>query len=274
MGRQRALALLGGLLCLCLAVFPASAGQTTSLSVEQAWNQDNELLVYFSAADLNGTSVSGIEPGDLQARLGGIETPIVRLEPFDHQSEGIAWVVLLDVSRSLDARQFASVQAAVHNLIGQMGARDRMALMTFGADVHVVTDYTGDKSSLGACLDGLSAVDENTQMYQGLLQALDLARRRDSSLPARRAIVLLSDGSEDYYGGVSKDEVISALKIEPVPVYSLGIYNERIDSDAALESMGEISRNSGGGPGSTRFKLLVMALKLFCRRCVPSTFCA
>lgn len=247
-GRPAALSLLalGGLLFLCLAVCPVIAGQAASLSIEQAWNHGQEVLVYFRAADLDGAAVSGIEPSQLQARLGGIETPVVRLQQFNHQSEGIAWVVLLDVSRSLDQRQFALVQESVYRLMGQMGPRDSMALMSFGADVRVLCDYTSDQAILGTTLDTMAAVDDNTQMYQGLLQALDLSRRRDSGLPVRRAIVLISDGGEDYYGGASKEEVISNLQIEPVPVYSLGIYNERIGNDAALEYMGEISRASGG----------------------------
>lgn len=256
-GRNRGPALLGVLLWACLAAGMAAAGMAAAgqahaaepaavLNIEQAWNQGSEMLVYFAAVDAEGSPAGGLEPSALQARLGGTDTPVIRMEQFNPQSEGLAWVVLLDVSRSLDSSQFAGVQAAVRTLMSQMGPHDKMALMTFGAEVRTVCDYTGDQAVLAGALDTLNAEDENTQMYQGLLQALETARRQDDSLPARRAIVLLSDGSEDYYGGVSKDEVVNSLKIEPVPVYALGIYNERVNSDAALESMGEISRASGG----------------------------
>jgi len=133
----------------------ADSSRAASLNIEQAWNQGSEMLVYFGATAQDGSPVSGLKPDELRARLGGEDTPVVRLEQFKPQSEGLAWVVLLDVSRSLDSGQFASVQAAVRSLMSQMGPHDKMALMTFGADVRVACDYTGDQAALAGALDAL-----------------------------------------------------------------------------------------------------------------------
>ncbi len=244
--RQLASGLPGAILLLCLAVIPSLAGEAGFLSIEQAWCSENEVVVFVNALDLQGSPLNAIDKDEIGCQLNQTNLPCRSIDKYGSNPEGIAWVVLIDVSRSLNENQFGDIKAAVNSLIQQMGARDRIALMSFGADVKVASDYSSNKEQLARALDSLAPVGDNTRLHEGLLQALEMSRRKDAELPLRRAVLLISDGCEDYTGGVSKDEVLANLKIGPVPVYALGIYNESVNSDAALESIGEVARASGG----------------------------
>ena len=58
----------------------------------------------------------------------------------------------------------------------------------------------------------------------------------------------VTDGSDAYAGGSTRQEVLDNIKEDPVPIYALGIYKGSLSSDKqqALDSLGEFSRTSGG----------------------------
>jgi Mg-chelatase subunit ChlD len=171
---------------------------------------------------------------------------------FDVASpERIAIVFLIDITKALSRQQFAMVKDAVRAWIAwieSLGPTDRAAIVTFGSSVNTIQDFTADKRALNLALDGLAPIDMRTSLYRGLVQAIDLSRRLDSSLPLRRAIVVLTDGmDDDQQSGGGRQEVLDKLAVDPVPIYGLGAssqYNAKVD--AALEDFAGLVRASGG----------------------------
>jgi hypothetical protein len=80
-----------------------------------------------------------------------------------------------------------------------------------------------------------------------LVDALDLCRRLDPSLPGRRAIVVFSDG-KDEGSGLAAEDVLADLRDQPTPIYALGHSQIRDPSErrAHLELLHRYATNSGG----------------------------
>ena len=162
--------------------------------------------------------------------------------------DGIAYIFLVDVSKSLTNAQFTLLKTALGEWVAGLRPVDRAALVTFGKGVRLVDDFTADAGALEADLAKLAPTDAQTFFHQGLLTALTLGQRRDAGLPERRAIVTLTDGIDDVAGGVSTDEVYAQLREGRIPLYAIGFASgrDRAKRDAGLNALGQFARRSGG----------------------------
>jgi hypothetical protein len=133
----------------------------------------------------------------------------------------VAYVLLVDVSKSLDARAFEAIRHALRQFVAGARAEDRVALVRFGDQARVATDFTADKTVLEAALAELAPADSRTVLHLALKNALDLAGRLESALPVRRAIVVLTDG-KDEGSGVTAEDVLSSLNERRAPIYAIG----------------------------------------------------
>src|SRR5262249_2122953 len=145
--------------------------------------------LYAIAQDESGTPVAA-QPGELSALVGANNEPV----EISQQPEGIGIVFLIDISASLSQQQYEMIRASVRAWIDSLGSGDRAAIVTFGSSVSTIQDFTADKQALTAAVTRLMFRDQRTLLYQGMVQAIDLSKRLDSSLPLRRAIVVLTDG--------------------------------------------------------------------------------
>ena len=155
----------------------------------------------------------------------------------------------MDISGSIKAKRFDELKKTIAAMIEKMKPLDRAALISFGEKVTVEQDFTSEKKSLLYSLQNLKAKDKRTQLNQGLLRGLELARMKREELPRRRIIILCSDGIDDMPGGATTDEVREALNLDPVPVYSIFFDADSMSKasrDAAFKAIGEFSRRSGG----------------------------
>ena len=218
-------------------------GEVAELRVRQVTHADSTLRVFFDARTAAGAAVDSLAATRLTATVGSTTAPVQSVRPFS-PGEGVAYVLLVDVSRSLTPRDFDAVREALRAWVAGMNPADRLALVTFGSSVQTVQPFTGDADALGAAIDGLRAADSQTYLYEAFQRAVEMSRQADEGLPARRAVVVLSDGLDDAPGGVTREEVLRTLDEGPVPIYAIGLV--RRGSTAGLESLGVLARTSGG----------------------------
>jgi hypothetical protein len=176
--------------------------------------------------------------------------------------EGTATVFLVDVSRSLSDRAFERLRETLSLWIREMGPPDRAALVVFGDKVQILKDFSGDRNALLDDLGRLRPDAKHTQLNQGILTGLDLARRRDPGLPRRRVLVVLSDGEDDMPGGATSQEVREGIARDPVPIYAVGyVASPRTPAkERNLKTLGEYARSSGGALFSQEGKPLEILL--------------
>lgn len=230
---------------LLMAATMASATEPGFLHLRQVWAPLPELWVYY---DMDGESIEAPDASFFTATVGTHPAHIEEISRFEDTSEGVSYVFLVDISRSLKL-QFGQVQKALQQWIQTLKTEDRAAIMTFGEDVKVAQDFTGDKALLLQKVERLAATDDKTQLHRGLVGAVDLARARlDEHLPRYRVIVTLSDGQDDFPGGMTQQEVIERLKENRTPIFALGFapgtYTTK--EKEALQALGVLARTSGG----------------------------
>ena len=244
---MRRLALLV-LLCL-LAPAPATWAQdVTTLRVSQAYVDLPEANVFFGARGTDGTFVSPIEPQQISASAGETEVTVDTVTVFSGSGRGVAYIFLADVSKSIQPQQYERLRQALDTWIGSLSGEDQAALLTFGSTVDVVQDFTSDVERLQTRVDSLRPTDQNTRLHAGLVQALELGRRRDPDLPERRIIVVLSDGKDDVTGGMTAEEVRERMRVDRTPIYAIGYARPPMTDgkEAALDKLGTFARTSGG----------------------------
>lgn len=228
----------------------ATAADPVLLRLQQASAEPPLLTVYLTVEDAGEQPLPdlALTPSQFSATLGAQRATVTAIEPFAKAGEGIAYLLLVDISRSLREAQFTKLRQALGDWIAALNDRDRAALLTFGDDVRLVQDFTADKAALQAHLAHLQPSDGQTRLYLGLLRALELSRRQDAGLPRRRVIVLLSDGQDDFAGSATLEEVQQTLSDIHTPIFALGLLDppRTPAKDIALKALGALARRSGG----------------------------
>jgi Mg-chelatase subunit ChlD len=226
----------------------SQALDTSSFRISQAISEAPDISAYLEVLDDRGNQAQGLQKQQLTATLGANPITITDVKSWQDVSEGIAYILLVDVSRSLKDAEFTQVRKVLTDWIEAMGPKDQAAIITFGTQVKTVLDFTGNTEALKAKVAGLKPVDDQTQLHLGLVKALELGRRVDAKLPKRRAIMTLSDGQDDFAGGLTKQEVLDKIKVDPVPIYAIGFYSppKHPAKEEFLKNLGEFARSSGG----------------------------
>ena len=242
--------------CLCAWIFSAVPGSQAFAAVPPVYDfrliQAQAVLPEVAAyADITGggeVPAKGVKPEDLKISLGPAAGRIKRLVPFEDSGEGIGYVLLVDVSKSLSAEQFGEMKETLAAFVDSMSEADQAALITFGSEVKTIRDFTPDRSKVKESLAALQPTDEDTAFYGAIEQGLAAARSSAKGIPRRRVVIALTDGVNDFAGGVGKGDVLKLLEHDPVTLYLIGFFQGRPTAaeESAIGVMKQFSQNSGG----------------------------
>ncbi|NCB25491.1 MAG: VWA domain-containing protein [Bacteroidia bacterium] len=227
----------------------SSYAAPVTLRVRQAFFHYPSLTVYVDLWDESGKKVDPGPDGNISATVGNQPVKIDERYSFSTKNEGITSVFLVDISGSIKPKRFDELKQTIAAMIEKMKPLDRAAIISFGEKVTLEQDFTSEKKSLLYSLQPLKAKDQRTQLNQGLLRGLELARMKRDDLPLRRVIILCSDGIDDMPGGATQDEVRDAMALDSVPVYSIFFDSDSMSKalrETAFKTIGEFSRRSGG----------------------------
>jgi Mg-chelatase subunit ChlD len=239
-------------IALALATLAQASGSAVAapiarMAVSQGHARLPSVTLYLDLLTATGEPPSTVSADRLTVTIGAARARVDRLTPFDRAGTGVAYVFVADVSRSMSARQMAQMRAALLDWVGRLSAADRAALVTFGDTVTTVVDFADSRETLRAAIEALQGRDDTTKLHLGLSRALELGRRADANLPARRAIVVLSDG-RDEGSGLTADDLAAQIRQDRVPIYTVGYTSHRRSPGAAvgLAALARVSANSGG----------------------------
>ncbi len=221
----------------------AQAAEDYELRVMQAQAQLPAMTLW-----LNMPQAGVLTPEQFSVSVGTQAAQAKQIEGSKQSGEGVAYIFLVDISKSLNARQFEQIRRALHGWLDGLGDQDQVALISFGHDVKRQVAFTADYTKVRSAIDNLAPTDMETSLFQGLLDAINLGRLQAPDLPARRAIVVLSDGIDDTVSGVTVDEVFRQSREYPVPIYSIGFLAPPSNDNKreGLKVLGMLSRQSGG----------------------------
>jgi Mg-chelatase subunit ChlD len=197
---------------------------------------------------LNLPAASVLKPEQFSISVGTQPATVTAIDSSRQTEDGVAYIFLVDISKSLTLSQFEQIKMALHHWLDGMGAQDQAALLTFGREVKQNLAFTANHDRLANAIDSLAATDMETGLYRGLLEAISLGRRQSADLPTRRAIVILSDGIDDSLSGITVDEVFKQNQEHRVPIYSIGFATSPVNDvkRQGLKVLGTLARQSGG----------------------------
>ncbi len=218
------------------------AGELYSTDVRQVYCFSDLLRTYVDAEDSGGNSINKPERSDVAATIDGNKLTVQDIRRFGDTDEGVADIFLVDISGSIRDSQMKQVKAAIKTWAANMKNNDRIAIITFGENVRCAIDFSNDRGAIDNAVNSITNNDRKTQLYGGISEALKLATRTDANLPKRKNIVLITDGVNDYNGGVSENDVFTQLKDDLVPVYSMLMPN----SEKGRATINSVTEYSGG----------------------------
>jgi VWFA-related protein len=244
-----------GRLAACVAVVVAVARGVSAaqpqLRISQASADDQSVTAFLEIRD-SEQPVTAVKPASVTATLNGRTLATEFVRPFDAASEGILYLLLVDVSKSINRAAFKLFQDAAGGLIGSMGSRDRMAIYSIGDKVLLAQPATNDKEALKQRLNQLEPTADLTMLYHALDLAIQYARSTTSDWPMRRAILVLTDGIDDG-SGLTIDDLKRQLSGGRVPIFATGYRASRAAppaaaaaSRAALNALQNLSVITGG----------------------------
>ena len=142
------------------------------------------------------------------------------------------------VSGRMQGAPIQGAMRAARAFLAQRSAKVPVAVVVFGPDDSVLTDFTKSREELAAAVSSAPPLAEGTHIYDALVRVSDLAK--DAGLE-RTTVVLLSDGT-DVGSDASRAEALEALDDANVRVISVGLRSKQYNPDA-LKS---IAANTGG----------------------------
>ena len=267
-------------LVLLIALGSASIGEPNKFVVSQASLEPPAVELYVDALDQNGEALSHPSRSDFSADFLGQALVVGGVKSFDSSGQGIAYIFLVDVSKSIQRPQFAEMRSAIDSWIDGLNGNDHMTILTFGEAIKTLIDFTDDKALLKAALQTVEPTDLKTRLYLALNDAENLIARSDASLPKRRVVVIVSDGKDEGSGYTDTDIRDLVTRVH-IPIYAIGSsrlpVNEREQYLAELKRLALLSGGeyTTGDQLTSTYDQLKQAIKrvlivdLTCSGCKP-----
>lgn len=232
-------------------------------------NDDDELisfdssLVVLNATVTNdkGVPVSGLTQDEFRVLEDGKEQ---KIQFFEAEKTPFAAVILIDTSGSMEQRVSLATAAAINFLDG-LRSDDNVAIYNFDSKVSIVQDFSNLREISHKVFD-LKARGM-TVLNDGIYEAAMLLAKRPEK---RRAIIVLSDGSDTQSGRSASKALKAALKAEAT-IYTVDMsgiagggldrmQNQGVLKNFAKKSGGKFVETPGGVQLRDAFKHIVTEL--------------
>mgnify|MGYP001431744782 CR=1 FL=1 len=228
-------------------VSKASSEVPYDLRVHQSSLSDGLLTSYISLTDNKGDLIIELKQQDITVSYGENLGEIESFNFYDQSKEGIGFIFLVDISKSITKENFDLVKSSIITWINSMSSLDKVSLISFGEEVNILQDFSDNKELLISSIEKLERTDLETRLNDALMTSQEIASIKRDDLPRRKAIICLTDGLDEYIGGVTREELLNSFQDRRTAIYSIGF--TEIQNEEELEGINNIavlSRLSGG----------------------------
>lgn len=222
-------------LLMAASFFTVNASAAEALSIEQVKLAPPDMDVYVHADDAD---LSGVKPDDVKAQLGSHTFDVKSIESQGRLSEGIFYAFLLDVSGSIPQSSLDAAVKSIGSLADDMTSKDRLAVITFGDKVNVISDGSKAPEKTLRALKGLKADDQNTAFYTAMDSLIKVTKKAGD---LRTVAVVFSDGVDDTDAGMTEQELTDTLKQSGVAVYAMQVGKVTADQTKHLKAFIKVS---------------------------------
>jgi len=193
--------------------------------------ETNIVTLPVSVLDRDGRFISGLGKNDFKIFEDGTEQ---KVEYFQSVEQPFSVILLLDVSPSTQFR-IDEIQNAAITFVNQLRPGDRVMVISFDENVHVLSPLTSNRNQLTNAIREAQFGD-GTSLYEAVDYVIDDQLRQ---INGRKAVVLFTDGVDTTSRRASYDSTLR----ETEEVDSL-FYTIRYDTSRDMGGQG-----NGGGMG-------------------------
>jgi VWFA-related protein len=159
--------------------------------------------------DKSGRFVGGLKQEDFRVTENGDDQEIAM---FSNENEPFTVALMLDMSMSASFK-ISEIQNAAIAFIEQLRPQDRVMVVSFDEEVHVLTEPTADRKAIYRAIRS-SKIATGTSLYEAADVVMNHTLR---TIEGRKAIILFTDGVDTtsrramYSGNVSDAMELDAL---------------------------------------------------------------
>lgn len=146
-----------------------------------------------------------------------------RIIKFRDSDLGLALIVALDASGSMNGRPMAAIQKGLAQLVSRKRPADRMAVMSFADDTKWETHWDTSDQGTQEAFKNLQTRGKFTRLYdavEGAMAEFSHQADKDHDFPIRRCVLIISDGhdegSKTTLAQLLKDVGASRVRIDTV----------------------------------------------------------
>ena len=208
-----------------------------------------------SVMDRDGRYVPNLRKEDFRIWEDDVEQDVAFFASVD---KPFSVVLMLDTSPSTQFR-LEDIQDAAITFVNQLRPDDQVMVVSFSADVRVLSDFTTDRAKLQRAIYR-AHTDSGTSIYDAVDTVINKHLNRTSG---RKAIVLFTDGVDTTSGNASYESTITDAQELDALIYPVQ-YNTAFDMGqviqvptAPIDVFGQIlggifGGGNGGGPPMRR----------------------
>ncbi|WP_165243630.1 vWA domain-containing protein [Paludisphaera soli] len=235
-------ALVFALSCLSLAraqeAEPKAADDLSVVVTGASQDDFPRIGVQFELRRPDGTFVRDAKRDEFWVTEEGQERPILEFQaPLSTEEVATTIVLVVDRSGSMNEEaRLASLKAAVARFVEKMPQGSKVAVVAFSGQVELIRPFTTDREKIRRAVDDLFA-DGPTRFHDAVALALELLAEQSG----RRVVIALTDG-QDTSSATTLDENADAANRLGLPIYTLGLGDERAIAGRELEQLAKATR--------------------------------
>ena len=148
--------------------------------------ETNLVTMPVSVLDRDGRFISGLQQKDFEIFENGIQQ---KLDYFQSVEQPFTVILLIDVSPSTQFK-IDEIQDAAIAFVNQLRPGDRVMVISFDEEVHVLSPVTGNRNQLRNAIRE-ARFGDGTSLYEAVDYVIDDQLRQ---IQGRKAVVLFTDG--------------------------------------------------------------------------------
>jgi Ca-activated chloride channel family protein len=207
--------------------------------------ETNLVTMPVSVLDRDGRFISGLQKNDFQIFENGAPQ---KIEYFQSVETPFTVVMLIDVSPSTSFK-IEEIQNAAITFLDQLRPNDRVMVIAFDENIHVLTPITSDRNRLRQAIR-TTEFGDGTSLYE----AVDFTLNRElNNIQGRKAVVLFTDGVDTTSRRATFDSTLRDAEEADALFYTLR-YDTSHDANSGWGGGGY---GNGGGWGGVLGQIIL-----------------
>ena len=175
--------------------------------------ETNLVTMPVSVLDRDGRFISGLQQKDFQIFENGV---LQKVDYFQSVEQPFTVILLIDVSPSTQFR-IDEIQDAAITFVNQLRSGDRVMVIAFDEDVHVLSPVTSNRNQLRSAIRE-ARFGDGTSLFEAVDYVIERQLRQ---IDGRKAVVLFSDGVDTTSRRANYNSTLQATEEVDAIFYTL-----------------------------------------------------